>query len=489
MRCLRVQGRDASPATSCRVGVSWIFQVVGSASQGTGGRAHQEGSRLLVEPGKTQSMEAGMSNRVSGRRQHWYKGRTFQVIAAVIVGIAVGHVYPDFATGLKPLADIFVHLIKMVIGPIVFITIVTGISSAGDLRKAGRIGLTALIYFEVVSSLALVMGLLVANLTKPGAGVSVHALVRPAAMGMAKPVAVSWADTLVSIFPDNAIKAFSNGDLLQISVVSILFGCALSLAGERGKPVEEFFDRIGLALFGIVKIIMKYAPIAAFGAMAFSVGKYGIGSLLDLGKLLGYLYLSMAVFVFLVLGLIARMNGLSLWLLLKYCKNEIALTFGTAASESVLPSLMMKLEALGCSKRVVGLVMPTGYSFNQDGAALYLSMSVLFIAQVYGIDLSLSQQIGILLVLMLTSKGSAGVTGSAFVVLAATVASTHVVPVEGVTLLLGVERFMSIGRATLTVIGNVVATVVVGKLVGEFDANVALERYKEHFSDSSLVQI
>ncbi|WP_028219788.1 C4-dicarboxylate transporter DctA [Paraburkholderia oxyphila] len=430
-----------------------------------------------------------MSKLVSSWKRHWYRGRTFQVVAAVVIGIVVGHLYPDVATGLKPLADIFVHLIKMVIGPIVFITIVTGISSAGDLRKAGRIGLTALIYFELVSSLALVMGLVVANLTRPGVGVTVGSLSKTAAVGLSKPVAISWADTLVAIFPDNAVKAFANGDLLQIIIFSIFLGCALSMLGERGKPIEEFFDRLGLVFFGTIKIIMKYAPVAAFGAMAFSVGKYGIGSLVELGKLLAYLYLSMIVFVFVVLGLIARMNGLSLWLLLKYCKEEIVLVIGTAASEAVLPTLMMKLEALGCSKRVVGLVMPTGYSFNQDGAALYLSMSVLFIAQMYGINLSLSQQIGILFVLVLTSKGSAGVTGSAFVVLAATVAATHVVPVEGVTLLLGVERFMSIGRATLTAIGNVVATVVVGKMVGEFDSDVALERYKTHFSDTSMIQI
>jgi aerobic C4-dicarboxylate transport protein len=294
---------------------------------------------------------------------------------------------------------------------------------------------------------------------------------------------------VVAIFPDNAIRAFANGDLVQIIAFSIFFGCALALIGARGKPLEESLERFGGVLFGIIKIVMKYAPVAAFAAIAFSVGKYGIGSLLVLGKLVGYVYLTMAFFVFVVLGLISHLNGLSLWRLLKYCKEEIVLVLGTVPSETVLPTLMVKLEALGVSKRAVGLVMPTGYSFNQIGAAIYLSMSVLFIAQVYGIDLTLSEQIGILMILTLTSKGSAGVTGSAFVVLASTVSSTHIVPVEGVALLLGVEQFMSIGRATLTVIGNLVATVVVGKMAGEFDSAIALECYRKHFEDTSLVRL
>jgi aerobic C4-dicarboxylate transport protein len=393
---------------------------------------------------------------------------------------------------VKPLADIFVHLIKMVIGPIVFIMIVTGISSAGDLRKAGRIGLMALLYFEILTTVALAFGMVVANVAKPGAGIAIDAIAKsalPPAAAAAKAAPTTWVDTLVAIFPDNAIKAFANGDLVQIIVFSIFFGCALSLAGPRGKPIEEFFDRFGVILFGIIKIVMRYAPVAAFSAIAFSVGKFGIGSLLVLGKLVGYTYLTMAVFVAFVLGLIAQLNGLSLWRLLKYCQAEIVLVMGTVPSEAVMPSLMSKLEALGVSKRAVGLVMPTGYSFNQIGAAIYLSMSVIFIAQVYSIDLSVSEQIGILLILMLTSKGSAGVTGSAFVILASTVASSHIVPVEGVALLLGVEQFMSIGRATLTVIGNLVATVVLGKLTGEFDSATALETYKSHFKAPTMLRI
>jgi aerobic C4-dicarboxylate transport protein len=377
----------------------------------------------------------------------------------------------------------------MVIGPIVFIMIVTGISSAGDLRKAGRIGLTALVYFEIITTVALALGLLVSNAAKPGVGISVVTISTSELPNASKAVAPTWIDTVVAIFPDNAFKAFVNGDLVQIIAFAIFFGCALSLMGARGKPIEEFFERFGVVLFGIIKIVMKYAPIAAFSAIAFSVGRYGIGSLIILGKLVAYMYLTMAFFVFVVLGLITRLNGLSLWRLLKYFKDEIILVLGTVPSETVLPTLMEKLEALGVSKRAVGLVMPTGYSFNQIGAAIYLSMSVLFIAQAYGVDLGISEQIRILLILMLTSKGSAGVTGSAFVVLASTVTSTHMVPVEGVALLLGVEQFMSIGRATLTVIGNLVATVVVGKMAGEFNPVVALECYKKYFEDQSLIRI
>lgn len=430
-----------------------------------------------------------MSKLATQRRRRWYRGRTSQVVIAVLLGIAVGHFFPSIGIVIKPLADVFVRLIKMVIGPIIFIMIVTGISSAGDLRKAGRIGLMALVYFEIVTTVALALGMLVSNVAKPGAGIAVGAITRSALPIAPKASTTTWVDALMAIFPDNAIKAFANGDLVQIIAFSIFFGCSLSLMGVRGRPLEESFERIGVVLFGIIKIVMHYAPIAAFGAIAFSVGKYGVGSLLILGKLVGFVYLTMAFFVFVVLGLISHLNGLSLWRLLKYCKEEIVLVLGTVPSETVLPTLMVKLEALGVSKRAVGLVMPTGYSFNQIGAAIYLSMSVLFIAQVYGIDLGISEQIGILLILMLTSKGSAGVTGSAFVVLASTVSSTHIVPVEGVALLLGVEQFMSIGRATLTVIGNLVATVVVGKIAGEFDYAVALDCYKKHFEDASMLRI
>jgi aerobic C4-dicarboxylate transport protein len=408
---------------------------------------------------------------------------------AVVLGIAAGHFFPSLGTSLKPLADIFVSLIRMVIGPIVFLTIVTGISSAGDLKRAGRIGISALAYFEVLTTLALGLGLFVANVLRPGDGVTVPGTTAAAQTAAAATAgdspSASVVKALIDIFPDNAMKAFANGNLLQIIVFSILFGCALSMMGERGKPVEDFFERVSGVMFNIVRIIMIYAPVAAFAAMAFSIGKYGLGSLVALGKLVGYVYATMAVFVFVVLGAVTRISGLNLWRLLRYFKEEIVLAIGTSSSETALPAAMAKLELLGCSKRVVGLVMPTGYSFNQDGSSIYLSMCVVFIAQVYGIHFNLSQQLGILVLLMLTSKGVAGVTGSAFVVLSATISATHIVPVEGIALLLAVERFMSMGRATLTLIGNIVATVVIGKSVREFNAATALECYRTHFDDAT----
>jgi aerobic C4-dicarboxylate transport protein len=435
-----------------------------------------------------------LSHSATTRRPRWYQGRTLQIGIAVVLGIAAGHFFPSLGTSVKPLADIFVSLIKMVIGPIVFLTIVTGISSAGDLKRAGRIGVSALAYFEVLTTLALGLGLLVANTLKPGEGVAAPGASTPAhsiaiaAGGTDSPTA-SFVKALVDIFPDNAVKAFAGGNLLQIIVFSVLFGCALSMMRDRGKPIEDLFERLSGVMFNIVRIIMVYAPVAAFAAMAFSVGKYGLGSLLALGKLVGYVYATMAIFVFVVLGVITRCTGLNLWRLLRYFKEEIVLTIGTSSSETALPAAMAKLELLGCSKRVVGLVMPTGYSFNQDGSSIYLSMCVVFIAQVYGIHFSLSQQLGILVLLMLTSKGVAGVTGSAFVVLSATISATHIVPVEGIALLLAVERFMSMGRATLTLIGNIVATVVIGKSVREFNAAAALECYRTHFNDVTVVRI
>jgi aerobic C4-dicarboxylate transport protein len=421
--------------------------------------------------------ELDKSPKVALRR--WYQGRTLWIVIAVVLGVAGGRLYPTTAVALKPLADIFVNLIRMVIGPLVFLTIVTGISGAGDLKRAGRIGISALAYFEVLTTLALTLGLLVANVLRPGDGIvapqavsSGHSPISVTS-GTESPAA-SMVKALVDIFPDNALKAFVSGNLLQVIVFSILFGCALSLMGTRGKPVEDFLERLSGVMFNIVRIVMFYAPIAAFAAMAFSVGKYGLGSVIALGKLVGCVYATMAFFVFVVLGIITRCVGIRLWHLLRYFKEEIVLTIGTSSSESALPATMAKLELLGCSKRVVGLVMPTGYSFNQDGSSIYLSMCVVFIAQVYGIHFNLSQQVGILLLLMLTSKGVAGVTGSAFVVLSATISATHIVPVDGIALLLAVERFMSMGRATLTLVGNIVATVVIGKSVREFNSGSAL---------------
>jgi aerobic C4-dicarboxylate transport protein len=424
-------------------------------------------------------------------RAPWYRKRTNQVLIATVLGIALGHYFPSIAIDLKPLPDIFIRLVKMVIGPIVFVTVVCGISQAGDLKKAGAIGLRALIYFEIATTVALALGLLVANVVKPGVGISREILQRGAAAApLVKPaVGGTTVDALISVFPDNAVNAFAAGNLMQILVFAVLFGIAMSAIRSKVEPVEVLLEQIGKILFAIITFVMRLAPLAALGGMAFAVSRYGAGSLIVLGKLVGTMFLTMTFFVFVVLALVARCNRFSLWRLLKYTKDELLLVLGTSASETVLPSLMKKLEEMGCHRSVVGLVIPTGYSFNQDGAAIYLSMSVLFIAQVYGIDLSIRQQIGILAVLMVTSKGSAGVTGSGFVILAATVNSTNVLPVEGVALLLGVERFLSIGRAMLTVVGNLVAAVVIASSVGELDREVALKQYRVSFDDPALRKI
>jgi aerobic C4-dicarboxylate transport protein len=419
----------------------------------------------------------------------WYRKRTHQVVIATVLGIAFGHYFPSIALDLKPLPDIFLRLVKMVIGPIVFVTIVCGISQAGDLKKAGIIGLRALIYFEIVTTFALALGLLVANVVKPGVGISREIHQGAAVAPLVKPAGASTVDALTSVFPDNAVNAFATGNLMQILVFALLFGIAMSSIRGKVESVDSFLEQIGKILFAIINFVMRLAPLAAFGAMAFTVSRYGAGSLIVLGKLVGTMFLTMIFFVFVVLALIARYNRFSLWRLLKYTNDELLLVFGTSASETVLPSLMKKLQEMGCHRSVVGLVIPTGYSFNQDGAAIYLSMSVVFIAQVYGIDLSIRQQIGILAVLMVTSKGSAGVTGSAFAILAATVSSTNVVPIEGVALLLGVERFLSIGRAMLTVVGNLVAAVVIASSVGEFDREIALEQYRVSLNDPTLQEI
>jgi len=429
----------------------------------------------------------------SGRR--WYANLTVQVLAAIAIGILLGHFRPSLAVEMKPFGDAFVRLIRMAIGPIVFLTVVTGISHAGDMRKVGRVGLKALIYFEIVTTLCLFIGLAVVNLLKPGAGLTLDAIAKGGG-GDAAATAVKQAnaagstvDMLLGLIPDNFIKAFANGDLLQILVFSVLFGAALSAFGEKGRPVEEFLERVSGILFGVIGIVMRVAPLGAFGAMAFTIGKYGVATLLLLGKLMAGVYITMALFVVLVLGAIARSYGFSLWRFLKYIREELLLVLGTSTTETVLPRMMEKLQKIGCSKAVVGLVLPTGYSFNQDGTSIYLSMSAIFIAQVYGIELSLAQQIGLVAVMMVTSKGAAGVTGSGFVILAATVSATGVVPVEGLALLLGVERFMSEARAITNVIGNGVATIVVAKMEREFDEALAVEEYKAHFGEPELARI
>ena len=424
----------------------------------------------------------------------FYRVLYFQVIVAIIIGVLLGHFYPSLAADMKPLGDAFIKLIKMVIGPIIFLTVVTGISSIGDMRKVGKVGLKAIIYFEVVSTVALGIGLLVVNLVKPGMGINASASATAAqAAEVAKYAneakAHSTVDFLMNVIPDNIISAFVKGEILQILFFAILFGVALAAMGDKGKPVEIILEKTGAALFGVINIVMKVAPIGAFGAMSFTIGKYGIASLAQLGTLMAAVYITMLVFIFVVLGLIARLNGFGIWRFLGYIKEELLIVLGTSSSESVLPRIMEKLQRFGCSKHVVGLVIPTGYSFNLDGTSIYLSMAAIFIAQAYNIDLSIGQQLSILLVLMLTSKGAAAVTGGGFITLAATLAATGALPIEGLALLLGVDRFMSEARALTNLIGNGVATIVVAKMEREFDEGSAVAEYRSHYGDPTLTHL
>jgi len=399
------------------------------------------------------------------------KNLTVQVIIGIILGIIVGFLFPEFGAKLKVLADAFIKLIKMVIAPIIFFTVVIGIGNMGDLKKVGRIGGKALIYFEIVTTFALAIGIVVVNLIKPGVGFNTDAVKGGDVSQFTKQaeeVNHGVIDFLLSIIPDNVVGAFAKGELLPILFFAILFGLATAALGEKAKPVVALFERLTDIFFGVVNMVMKVSPIAAFGAMAYTIGTFGIGSLVSLGKLMGSVYITMALFIFGVLGLIAKFYGFNIFKFIAYIKEEILLVLGTSSSESALPKLMERLEKYGCSKSVVGLVVPTGYSFNLDGTSIYLSMAAIFIAQAYGIDLTIWQELTLLGILMLTSKGAAGVTGSGFITLAATLAAFPMIPVEGIALLLGVDRFMSEARAITNIIGNAVATVVVSKMENEF---------------------
>lgn len=413
-----------------------------------------------------------------------FKSLTTQVILGIILGITVGFIFPEIGSQLKVIADIFIKLVKMVIAPIIFLTIVIGIAGMGDLKKVGKIGGKALLYFEIVSTIALAIGILVANLFKAGKGIDAEAGQGDISQytKAAEETSHGFMDFVISIIPDSFIGAFANGELLPVLLLAILFGVSLAHLGSKGKPVIEFFEKITEVFFGIVNVIMKVSPFAAFGAMAYTIGEFGIGSLVYLGKLMGSVYLTMALFIILVLGGIAKMFGFNIFKFIAFIKEEILLVVGTSSSEAALPKMMEKLEKYGCSKPVVGLVLPTGYSFNLDGTSIYLSMAALFIAQAYGVDLSIWQQITLLGVLMLTSKGAAGVTGSGFVTLAATLAVFPSIPVEGMALILGVDRFMSEARAITNLIGNGVATVVVSKTEGEFNPLQEVEVSKKEIT-------
>lgn len=369
---------------------------------------------------------------------------------------------------MKPVGDTFINLVKMVIAPIIFLTIVSGVASMQDIKKVGRVGGKALIYFEVVSTLALAIGLLVVNITKPGVGIDISKASGDISRYTSTGAQLGFIDILTHVVPSSIIGAFANGEILQIVFFSVMFGIALLRVGEAGRPILNGVDKLSIVFFRLTAMIMRVAPIGAFGAMAYTIGAFGLKTLIPLARLMADVYLTMAIFIFVVLNLIARFYGFSLWGLLRYIKDEILIVLGTSSSEAALPRMLAKMERYGCDRSVVGLVIPAGYSFNLDGTSIYLSMAAIFIAQAYGVPLSIAQQLSLLAVLMVTSKGAAGVTGSGFIVLAGTLAATKVVPVEGMALLLGVDRFMSEARAITNVIGNAVATVVVAKSENAF---------------------
>jgi len=387
-----------------------------------------------------------------------------QVLIGIGLGVLCGWLFPSFAPTAKLISDTFINLIRMIIVPVIFCSIVTGIAGAGSMKKVGRLGLKALIYFEVVSSLALVIGLVVANGIKPGAGVA-HGQGQTAQVTQIAKEAesFSWLDFFSHIVPSNIVEAFAKGDILQILFFSVLFAVGLKQLGTSGKSILDGLQKINQVVFNILKMIMKLSPLGAFGGMAYTIGKFGFGTLFVLGKLMICFYLTGLLFVFIVLNLICRYYGFSLWKLLGYIKEEILIVLGASSSEAGFPSLMQKLEDAGCEKEAVGLIIPTGYSFNLDGTTIYLSMSVIFLAQVFGIELSLGQELVIIGILLITSKGAAGVTGSGFIVLASTLTAMKVIPLEGLALLIGVDRFMSEGRALINFMGNAVATVIISK--------------------------
>lgn len=405
----------------------------------------------------------------SGKRNTLY----LQVLAAIVVGVLVGYLWPDFGASLKPLGDGFIKLVKMLIAPIIFATVVVGLAGMGDLKKVGRVGGKALLYFEIVSTLALIIGLVVANVFVPGAGVHANAasLDAKAVAGYTKAAqGQTTAEFLLHIIPNTFVGAFAEGEILQVLLLAVLFGIALGQIGEHGRPVLNLINEVSRVIFGIVSMVTKLAPVAAFGAMAFTIGKYGLRSLVSLGALMACVYVTCALFIFVVLGLIARFNGFSVWKIIKYIREELLIVVGTSSSETALPGLMHKMEKAGCARPVVGIVVPSGYSFNLDGTSIYLTMAALFVAQATDTPLTLWEQGKLLLVLMITSKGAAGVTGSGFITLAATLAATDKIPVAGMALILGVDRFMSEARAITNFIGNAVATLIVSKWDGSFDA-------------------
>ncbi|MGN5173712.1 dicarboxylate/amino acid:cation symporter [Aeromonas sp. 102P] len=405
-------------------------------------------------------------------RKKLFSSLYFQVLLAITLGVFLGHVYPELGADMKPLGDGFVKLIKMIIAPVIFCTVVTGIAGMESMKAVGKTGAIALLYFEVVSTIALIIGLCVVNLLQPGAGMNVD----PAALDASAISAYAEQAKsqgiiafLLDIIPGSVIGAFASGNILQVLLFAVLFGFSLHHIGEKGQVIFGVIDSFSKVIFGIINMIMRLAPVGAFGAMAFTIGKYGVGSLVQLGQLIACFYLTCLFFIFIVLGSIAKASGFSILRFISYIREELLIVLGTSSSESVLPRMLDKMEKLGCQKSVVGLVIPTGYSFNLDGTSIYLTMAAIFIAQATNTPLDLFQQITLLVVLLISSKGGAGVTGSGFIVLAATISAVGHLPLAGLALILGIDRFMSEARALTNLIGNGVATVVVAKYCKQLD--------------------
>ena len=415
-----------------------------------------------------------------------------QVLIGIIAGILLGHFYPDIGSQLKPLGDLFIKLIRMLLAPIIFASVVVGIARMNNLHEAGRVGVKAVLYFEVMSTIALLVGMVVVNLFKPGSGMNIDpAHIDGSAISTYTTAAKQHGmlEFFMSIVPNSIVGAFANGEMLPIIFFSLLLAISLAKLGPRTAPFVDMLDMFLQGMFGIVRIVMYVAPIGAFGGMAFTIAKYGIGTLASFGQLMLCLYLTSIFFVVVVLGFVMKMCGLSLFKYLHYIKDEILITLGTASTEAVLPQMLIKMERMGCSRPVVGMVLPTGYTFNADGTAIYLTMAALFIAQAMNVNLTIWDQLLVLCVLLLTSKGSAGVAGAGFVALAATLASMHKIPVEGLVLLLGVDRFLNEARAVTNLIGNGVATVVVARWEGQLDMDTARAVLDRRGDDDGLAPL
>jgi aerobic C4-dicarboxylate transport protein len=428
--------------------------------------------------GKEATMDA-RSQRQAGDHtlatpRPWYTILYIQVLVAIALGVLLGHFFPDAGKAMKPLGDGFIALIRMMIAPLIFCTVVHGIASMSDLKKVGRIGVKTLLYFEVVSTFALALGLIVGELVHPGSGFNIDAAaIDPKAVSsyVTRAKDESFVAHIMAIIPDSFFGALARGDLLQVLLVSILSGFAISLMGKAGQEIADAIDKAARVFFGIIRIIVRVAPVGAFGAMAFTIGAYGVGSLVNLGALIATFYATSVLFVLLVLGSIARLSGFSILRFIGYIKDELLIVLGTSSSETVLPHMMQKMEHLGASKSVVGLVIPTGYSFNLDGTNIYMTLATLFLAQATNTPLTIGQELGILVIAMITSKGASGVTGAGFVTLAATLAIVPDIPIQSLAILLGIDKFMSECRALTNLVGNGVATVVISRWEGELDAD------------------